>query len=418
VPRFHGEVLVERRSRVVSAIGAAWFLLLAALAIAVSLNTLSVQHETWLALALMVSPLALLPLQRRFARRSVRSTAIVRIDQQGIWVDDKLVLRRERIHSGATHALAGGEVRVVFKGRLDLVSAIAGVRSVSFLAPSASHARTMLESAGVDAERRILTTVFLRPRHISTVALAAVIFVGLSVGLTRALRYMGAIAGTYEAMLVALLTAVVVLGGYVALIRAVLVVGTDGLEMRQAFRIRYVPFDQVADVTRNRDALVVVLRTGESIHLVRSLPIEPVGSFGESDLAIDVDLLRTRIVDAMHTHERSRRAFERTVLLGRNSRSATEWLASLRALGEGEVGYRTNSLPVEELRRIVSDSNCANDVRVGAAVALRVVAREDAVSRIRVAAETTASPELRRLLNDIADEGDDERLERYLSQMP
>jgi hypothetical protein len=69
------------------------------------------------------------------------------------------------------------------------------------------------------------------------------------------------------------------------------------------------------------------------------------------------------------------------------------------------------------VRRVVTDTTAAHDVRVGAAVALRIADRDSAAERIRIAADATAAPELRALLKDIAEADDDDALHRHLRRI-
>ena len=116
-------------------------------------------------------------------------------------------------------------------------------------------------------------------------------------------------------------------------------------------------------------------------------------------------------------HQARRLGSAAVTALGRGARSADEWLSSLRGLGKGATDYRTGVLPVEELRRVVGDPAAASDVRVGAAVALRVAEGASGVERIRVAADATAAPELRGVLEDIAAETDEDNLRRHLARV-
>jgi hypothetical protein len=83
----------------------------------------------------------------------------------------------------------------------------------------------------------------------------------------------------------------------------------------------------------------------------------------------------------------------------------------------GTTDHRTGVVPVEELRRVVGDTTAASDVRVGAAVPLRVAEGARGGERIRVAADATAAPELCAVLEAIADEPDEDQLHRHLSRM-
>src|SRR5262249_15171212 len=96
------------------------------------------------------------------------------------------------------------------------------------------------------------------------------------------------------------------------------------------------------------------------------------------------------------------------------SRSTEQWLANLRALSTGAASYRTNAIPIDELRNVVADPEADHDARLRAAVALRIADSDAAAACIRVAAETTASNELRVLLEDVAQTSD---LERALARV-
>ena len=98
-------------------------------------------------------------------------------------------------------------------------------------------------------------------------------------------------------------------------------------------------------------------------------------------------------------------------LLARGRRPAEEWLTAVRKqAAPGNESYRSATLPEDRLWSVVEDPGADPTARVGAAVALRAQLRVAGVEkRIRIAAGTTALPEVREAFAEIADEPDDDR---------
>jgi hypothetical protein len=355
---------------------------------------------------------------KRFAKRAKRSSVDVQIDDDGIRVDNKLVARRQQIRSGAMHAVTDSEIRVVFQYRRSLGHSFGKANLIAFIATDAAHARAMLAAAGVDAERRVFSATFLRPQAAWQVVLALFVYAALSACFgTASWRLLGFIDNPAVGVVPVLLAGLISFGVYALIARTTVNVGTDGIEIRRAFRKRFLELDEIREVRVEPKALRIVLASGEIVSLARAAPVEPVGQLAAADIGMERALLGDRIVDAVRAHKARRLDGAGVAALGRDARSADEWLASLRALGMGATDYRTGLLPVEELRRVVGDTTAASDVRVGAAVALRVAEGAIGVERIRVAADTTAAPELRGVLKDIADETDEDNLLRHLSRV-
>ena len=95
-------------------------------------------------------------------------------------------------------------------------------------------------------------------------------------------------------------------------------------------------------------------------------------------------------------------------LLARAGRGTLDWVRGLRALGEGQGGYRGIGLTPDHLWRIAEDASAPRESRVGAALALRSTLDDEGRRRLRVAAESSASPKVRVALEATADEVDDE----------
>jgi len=365
----------------------------------------------WFALSLALSPL-----MRHLARKPRRSSVRVQIDRDGIRVDDERVVRRRHIRSGATYTAPDGTIRVVLRHRRTIGSTFFKENpALVFFAADASEANALLAAAGVDADRQVFRTTFLRPHARWQVVVPFLIYFLLSWSLFESLSRW---PGPFEVPLVVMfpvLPPALAVGLYVLTARLSVTIGTDGVELRRPLRRRFIQLDEIRDVTIGPQALTITLASGEDVSLAHSVPFgEPVGSFDASDVGMERALLGARIADALRNHKRRHPSGNALLALARLSRSPDRWLASLRAIGLGASDYRTSVVGVEELRHLVADSTAATDVRIGAAVALRVAEGEAGVERIRVAAETTAAPELRDVLTDIADEADDTNLRRHL----
>jgi hypothetical protein len=94
--------------------------------------------------------------------------------------------------------------------------------------------------------------------------------------------------------------------------------------------------------------------------------------------------------------------------LARGERSVEAWTDALRA-GTGQ--YRERALRFEELTDILDDPRQSPEMRVAAGVALS--GKEGGAERVRIAADTTADPQLEALL-EAAAEGEvaERRLDR------
>jgi hypothetical protein len=105
--------------------------------------------------------------------------------------------------------------------------------------------------------------------------------------------------------------------------------------------------------------------------------------------------------------------------LDRGARPLGEWRTWIRSAVSGRGGFRDVVLPAEAIERVLEAAGTKPEQRVGAALALRELRPnahpEDARLRIRVAAEASADPHMRALLEAVAeDEIDDAKLEALL----
>jgi hypothetical protein len=97
--------------------------------------------------------------------------------------------------------------------------------------------------------------------------------------------------------------------------------------------------------------------------------------------------------------------------LGRGEADEATWLARLTTLVRAS-GYRKRGVSSERLYRILDDPAAEPSARAGAAVVLQQLDEGDHRERLRIAAESVASPELRQSLEALAEaESDEERRE-------
>ncbi|APR79260.1 Hypothetical protein A7982_04607 [Minicystis rosea] len=101
----------------------------------------------------------------------------------------------------------------------------------------------------------------------------------------------------------------------------------------------------------------------------------------------------------------------------RRDRSIEAWVTALRSLGSGaEAGPRTALVPRDRLLRIVEDPGSLPVDRAAAAVALAHDADDAERTAIRIVAEG-AEPELRDVLEKLADDADDASITEALEAM-
>ncbi len=182
-----------------------------------------------------------------------------------------------------------------------------------------------------------------------------------------------------------------------------LTVGEDGLLVRDRWTRTFIPFSRIRAVTngpaREVGSLRVELEDGSS-QLLTSAP-RP-----------EADAMLAQIEERRRRHAEAMRGGSSAsdVRLARAGRPLSAWRQDL----EQPVAFRSTAPSPEELREVLASPDAPVEERVGAALALRRVPGEGE-QRIRVAASTTANPELRLALEAIAEEElDEQRLETAL----
>lgn len=184
------------------------------------------------------------------------------------------------------------------------------------------------------------------------------------------------------------------------------VVGTDGLSIRGAFRRRFIPYSAIEEAELSlSSALTLKLRSGEHV-------------------AIRAEDFRSRraLCDRIHEAMRANDSLSTDgladlELLEPRGLTLSAWREALRALVNRRGAYRRASISDDALLSVVTDPEAAPGMRVGAALALRMSGHEEAGAKIRVAAEACANEGMRAALSGAAeDELDEATLERALEE--
>jgi hypothetical protein len=126
-----------------------------------------------------------------------------------------------------------------------------------------------------------------------------------------------------------------------------------------------------------------------------------------------------RMSQALREHRANKaEAAIRSALPDRAGRDAREWVQALRRAGSGgNDDHRTAAVRSDVLWRVVEDPAAPPQERAVAAVALSATLDDGAKQRIRIAAEATAAPEIRAVLEAVAAEADEAELARAVRRV-
>jgi hypothetical protein len=199
-------------------------------------------------------------------------------------------------------------------------------------------------------------------------------------------------------------------------IPARLVVGADGLHLRWLGWRRFVPYGDVASIAPRGglggpDAGWIVRRTSG-----RSLSILVLSRFLAELRVRNFALIDQRLTEARAEHQR-RTDGPGAALPERGGRTTREWVRLLRAFGSGaHADHRTAPAQLDDLVRLVEDVSADPSARAGAAVALGAQG-EQGRARLRIAAGSTALPEVREMLRIAAEETEEEPLAEALERV-
>ena len=199
--------------------------------------------------------------------------------------------------------------------------------------------------------------------------------------------------------------------------RAKILVGADGLFVREGFRGRkFLSHDEIEGVSASGLQLIIKPKHGESI--VLNVGSESAKKKQRAELELQAQSIVWRIHKAREAYYAlAGKAPDGALALARGERSVAEWIAQLRRVGEGATAtFRSMGLTRDQLLAIVESTSAAAKERIAAVVALHAGLTEEEKPRIRVAAERVVAPALRERMVRVADAESDEELAAALEE--
>ncbi len=264
---------------------------------------------------------------------------------------------------------------------------------------SADVAERLLARLGLSLEDRVLT-VPLAPEggarpgaQVLGLGLLVFLFVGVMMAgakdIALGLDFAKAVAMSFSVG-VSIATTIGVKRGLDQLEHGEVRVGTDGVSIRRARVLRFVPIGEITDVSVDGRTVVFTRGTGPGLRDERI--VIAVAETGEADEA------RARAVadatkEAMEL--RRRRSSTLGASLERGALGVGAWRTELTRVARAGGDYRSARLGPAELGAVVLDPSAPPDRRVGAALALAATSPEDARSRVRIAVNALADDALR-----------------------
>jgi hypothetical protein len=111
-------------------------------------------------------------------------------------------------------------------------------------------------------------------------------------------------------------------------------------------------------------------------------------------------VVASRIEESFHASSDRATSVDR---LDRDGRPVAAWIADLRALSGGALGYRQAALAREDLIDVVKDGAAPADRRIAAAVVLSSHRDVETRTALRIAADTCVDERLRAVLGGAAE---------------
>jgi hypothetical protein len=338
---------------------------------------------------------------------SDRRVSVV-IDERGLVLGDRIECARDRFLGGAFEDL-GTHHRVLVVAKED--------RGTSefwfFKAPDGEIARAMLRAASLDAEHAALDVQSSGRRWTSTALLVPFVLVIFQLA---ALLLVQPTYGLAELLVLAFVAyGLSVFAPRVG--RIELKIGNDGIFRRHLREKQFIPFTRIRQVWSIGSRVAIQLVDGSVVDLkfAGTSPVET-NPRVSPDYAM-VQLIKMRVLDGIRRAAASIEVFHQDFEIARGARELHAWLGELRKKRVALADYRTAPRPEIDIDAVLGDSALDGQTRAGAAIALRARDGDDAESRLRAAASTTASPELRMALEKIADGSFDDELEERLQKL-
>ena len=191
--------------------------------------------------------------------------------------------------------------------------------------------------------------------------------------------------------------AVLLATGLVLLVRRrEAVLGTDGVLLHGAVRTRFFPYAAVRGVASHPRGVSLEREHGRPVVL-------PTGRVCSAESELYREVLLERLREALAAGGGGALAQVDLERLERCGRPLAAWREELGKL-LGEAGdYRRRGLSAEDLGAVIEDPAAPVERRIGAAVALGSVRRDEARRRVRVATLATVDDDLRKALERAAE---------------
>lgn len=181
-----------------------------------------------------------------------------------------------------------------------------------------------------------------------------------------------------------------------------LTVGADGVLLQWLGTKRFFPIAQIAKAAEaGPTSIRLTLTSGEEVTLPIGVPT-PRHFFSEKDLVTEnLKIILARIQETLDLRDGVGNAQPLASLVARGKRSAKDWLDALRKLKADHGAYRDIAVRDDALLQILEDPSAPEDARAGAAFLLRDSLDDEQKTRVRVAADASASPRLRVALDAV-----------------
>ena len=318
------------------------------------------------------------------ARRRNRG---VKAGRDGVLVDGAVVIGRDRIADGffqprpvrSARGEHGSSVRLLDRGRRVIFEAEVATEK---------QAVELLRSLGLDAASKRAEFRGGSPfasTNAMNFTLAMSLFASALV-LTKLLALVGLRLDSLPALL--FMTPLF----YAAMMPSKIVIGIDGILLRWFWRKRFIPMSEITSVANHGERdIEIELSSGRKETLSTTNNRRGTSAHERQHR----DAVYARIIEAVNAYRQRGPTPDVALLVGRGQRSHEEWRRALESLTHVDRGYRQVALRDEDLWRVVEDPRATADARAGAAVLLRRSLDEEGRARVRIAAEATASPQLR-----------------------
>ncbi len=328
----------------------------------------------WSALAAFVSSI--------LGAFQLRSADALRIEEEDLVLERNTKPRTISLRRFVEGWMSPGEGRVYLQTtRGDVYSAAV---------PSPAHGQAILDRAGLDAAKRTWRTRLGPVDFLTTMIwlLGGIFTIPAALSIADALR-MG------DKLALPLIPLIFIAQFY--LVRLVfgpadLVIGADGVIVKQRLRSRFVPFEDLHSVTTAVNAVTLHLRDG-SVLRARARNLD-----NASQTAI-----QERVTQALSLRRDQRAEAGAIARLDKGARTGAEWRAALSGLLVQDGDYRAARLTREQVLRVLENPGAPVGRRLGAAIALSRSQDPEVKTRARIAAAASANDRIRIAFERVAE---------------